>query len=1066
MENNFRERITFLSNTSINNNTKLPDKPGELAKWFAEGVRNELEALAKAGGTQNYEVISGQLLNSNIQRQAIYQFILADGTRVPEDATGILKIANEEFNVRVAGQKDNRIHLEVETKGAPPISIARAILLIDDTALLRRLEEILCEIENSPSTISPLATIMFHPEKGIVNSYDLPKSPNIDRVEGEAREALKQASSSSLTYIWGPPGTGKTYALAHLIAIFVEKGERVLIASHTNAAVDQALYETLKPTDKKGPLFGHPIVKDGRLLRLRKANDTKIPDSVQLDLVLYDKAKELESAIQQLESKVRLIKENRTEIEAQILEWEKLYVCTERISSVEENMGAIREGINYFEKAVFGWNSIVTQRLEELERAQKAWIFRKSKVGRSTQKLHNAQRDLKNGQIQYEKYKYEEIKCNEVISSLQIDIKNQQKICQEFTSSDVLKKSLSDFTTELEAKEIEIRSLQDKIEELEKELINEARVIFCTLTKNYIGKELFGQKFDVVIADEISMALPPLLFLLASRAISRVVLIGDFLQLPPIIRSDSPISNIRLGTNTFELAGLASDLKAIDHPVLVKLKTQRRMVPQIADVARHLVYSRAGGLNDHPNVFKKISPNWLDFLPESPIVIIDTADLYCWSGKQPGSLSRFNIYSATVAAELAAMAATNIIEPTAEISPPIGIVTPYAAQRRLLADLVNEMNLRQWVQPGTVHTFQGGESDLIIFDSVLDEPYYTSRLTNPKEISGVLKDLNVAITRARFKFVFIGSSEWLNRRAKPLSGLGKLWAFLKEKAALVSANEIVEFDFMKHISTHVLGINGWKSPQVEDGVNIHEILDESTFYNRFSKDVANAKTSIFGLVPYFGQYRWPRIQPFFSDALARGVEITLVTPPLAEAENRHYVEQAIRNLQKLGAIIVQASGLHGKDIVIDEKIHYTGSLNWASHRGRSEMMHRTASSTVGRKILQYMQAKYIRAASIHEDGKPRVCPYCNEQIQIVNQKRQHGFWDFQAMKVGCTNPDCKKYLRNIDERPPFREPPRCKIDGQTKYRQVKRGKGRIWQCPKHPRECPKEKVVPGDAGTL
>ncbi len=1051
---------------TLKNTNCLPKDPVELSNWFAEGVRDEIEALAKVGGTQNYEVISGQLLNSNFPKQAIYQFILADGSRVPEEATGILKTANEEFSVRVAGQKDNHIRLEIESNQAPPTSIPRAILVIDDTALLRRLEEVLGEIANSSSTISPLATIMFHPEQGIVNTNDLPKSPNIDRVEGEAREALKQASSSSLTYIWGPPGTGKTYTLAHLIAVFVERGERVLITSHTNAAVDQALYETLKPADKEGPLFDHPIVKDGRLLRIRKANDIKIPNSVQLDLILSAKAKELESAIQKLESKVKLIKENRTEIKAQMLEWEKLFACSNSFYSSKDSIELIKEKIIQCEEAIIGWNSLITQRLVNLEKAQKAWLFRKSKIERSKRELLNVEKDRQNGQILYENYKYEERNGKEAISSLQIDLGNQQIICQGLPSFEVLKKVQSDITTELEAIKIEIRSLQDKIEELEKELINEARVIFCTLTKNYIGKEIFGQKFDVVIADEISMALPPLLFLAAGRAISRVVLIGDFLQLPPIIRSDSPISNKRLGTNTFKLAGLASDLEAKDHPVLVKLKTQRRMVPQIAEVARHLVYSKAGGLNDHPDVFKKKPSKWLNFLPESPIVIIDTADLYCWSGKQPGSLSRFNIYSATVAVELAAMAATNIQEPSADISPPIGIVTPYAAQRRLLADLVNEMNLRQWVQPGTVHTFQGGESDLIIFDSVLDEPYYTSRLTNPKEISGVLKDLNVAITRAKFKFVFIGSSEWLNRRAKPLSGLGELWAFLKEKADLVSATEIVELGFMNRIATHTLGINGWKLPQVEDNTNIHEILDESTFYNRFTNDVANAKTSIFGLVPYFGQYRWPRIQPFFSDALARGVEITLVTPPLAEAENRHYVEQAIRNLQKLGAIIVQASGLHGKDIVIDEKIHYTGSLNWASHRGRSEMMHRTASSTVGRKILQYMQAKYIRAASIHENGEPRNCPYCTWPIWIVNQKKQHFFWDFQAMKVGCTNPKCKKYLRNIDERPPFKEPPRCKIDGQTKYRLVKRGKGRIWQCPKHPRECPKEKVVPGDAGLL
>ncbi len=185
-----------------------------------------------------------------------------------------------------------------------------------------------------------------------------------------------------------------------------------------------------------------------------------------------------------------------------------------------------------------------------------------------------------------------------------------------------------------------------------------------------------------------------------------------------------------------------------------------------------------------------------------------------------------------------------------------------------------------------------------------------------------------------------------------------------------------------------------------------------------------------------------------------------VTPPLSEAENHQYVEKAVKNLRDLGVVVIPATGLHGKDIVIDERVHYTGSLNWASHRGRSEIMHRTDSPSLAKLVLQYMQAKFIRRASIHEDGTPRVCPNCGSPTQVVNQRQQHGQWDFQAMKVGCTK--CKSYLRNIDERPPFKTVLLCKIEGRTKYRRVRRGRGEVWQCPKHPQECATEKVVPGD----
>ncbi|MCL5278457.1 MAG: hypothetical protein M1376_00950 [Planctomycetes bacterium] len=73
-----------------------PEDACSLAAWFAEGVRAELVALEKEGGSQNYEVFAGKLLEERGQTQVIYQFIIADGTRVPEEATGRLKTPNDE----------------------------------------------------------------------------------------------------------------------------------------------------------------------------------------------------------------------------------------------------------------------------------------------------------------------------------------------------------------------------------------------------------------------------------------------------------------------------------------------------------------------------------------------------------------------------------------------------------------------------------------------------------------------------------------------------------------------------------------------------------------------------------------------------------------------------------------------------------------------------------------------------------------------------------------------------------------------------------------------------------
>lgn len=54
-------------------------------------------------------------------------------------------------------------------------------------------------------------------------------------------EALRLADGREITFIWGPPGTGKTETVARIARHFYGQGGRVLIVSHANVAVDGAV---------------------------------------------------------------------------------------------------------------------------------------------------------------------------------------------------------------------------------------------------------------------------------------------------------------------------------------------------------------------------------------------------------------------------------------------------------------------------------------------------------------------------------------------------------------------------------------------------------------------------------------------------------------------------------------------------------------------------------------------------------------------------------------------------------------------------------------------------------
>jgi predicted nucleic acid-binding Zn-ribbon protein len=66
-------------------------------------------------------------------------------------------------------------------------------------------------------------------------------------LSNEQCEAIKTVLSTGLSYIWGPPGTGKTmWVLAKAVHICVERKEKILVLASTNLAVDNALSAILK----------------------------------------------------------------------------------------------------------------------------------------------------------------------------------------------------------------------------------------------------------------------------------------------------------------------------------------------------------------------------------------------------------------------------------------------------------------------------------------------------------------------------------------------------------------------------------------------------------------------------------------------------------------------------------------------------------------------------------------------------------------------------------------------------------------------------------------------------
>lgn len=122
-----------------------------------------------------------------------------------------------------------------------------ALSAIGDFVLIHRFQQAIRQLEMDECYSPNLAMWLFNvarariPGDGDNVSVDQWLNPHIAKNENQKQAVYKMLSAPDLCLVQGPPGTGKTTVIAEAIYQFVKKGYRVLVASQSNDAVDNAL---------------------------------------------------------------------------------------------------------------------------------------------------------------------------------------------------------------------------------------------------------------------------------------------------------------------------------------------------------------------------------------------------------------------------------------------------------------------------------------------------------------------------------------------------------------------------------------------------------------------------------------------------------------------------------------------------------------------------------------------------------------------------------------------------------------------------------------------------------
>src|SRR5207302_8368102 len=129
--------------------------------------------------------------------------------------------------------------------------------------------------------------------------------------------------------------------------------------------------------------------------------------------------------------------------------------------------------------------------------------------------------------------------------------------------------------------------------------------------------------------------------------------------------------------------------------------------------------------------------------------------------------SRLNFLSATVCVDLAELLFRDgVLAENTQKQRRILIICPYNPHAKLLRLLIKHQGLECHVEAGTVHSFQGSEADLVIFDLVNDEPHWKVGLFMPAKDDDNRRMINVALTRARRRLIVVGDFDYCEKLSR------------------------------------------------------------------------------------------------------------------------------------------------------------------------------------------------------------------------------------------------------------------------------------------------------------
>jgi superfamily I DNA and/or RNA helicase/ssDNA-binding Zn-finger/Zn-ribbon topoisomerase 1 len=1052
-------------------------------------LRADIAYLEQEGGSQIL-IKNGKFLAQEGE-QFLYQFELDLFQGVDENAEIEIRIGKDTTQGKIYSLDEKSIQLALENYLGSSIYEAR--LIISNSYLLKILCEKLEEAKNTNKQISQLSELVLDPSKAIISSINSYEKVGKQIPNSSQENAIKLALGSQVSFIWGPPGTGKTSVIVPIIKNLIDQNKNILLISHTNLATNRALRAFLNVMcEHAGDELPEELLKEehfGKYLRIGSnfSELEKYQNYIDIRKIAEEKVKPLIKELEKINSEIDKLDKEITNLQILLDKINKLNNL--KIDLQNKKHDASKNTEQYNDTKIEIENLEV--RLKKINLAIEEYqssgtlkrLFSGISLGNLTSNKTNIiteldikqkENNISESRIERDKNQIEEL--DNVIKGLKEETegKNTNDLNSQLETINKDSKNLKE----------QRDALQKNINEIQESVVIEAKLIATTLSNCYVNKSVLNRSYDCVIIDEASMAPIPALFYAAGLAKEKVIVVGDFCQLPPIAKhrilySDLRTQEVKDLETTLVTKWLKDDIYTFSRtkemlrtgelvPWLRQLNIQYRMDPDIGDVVNHIMYEQFPKTfwlqhgDNTKNRRDEVRENLIihsEPLTGSSIGIYET-DKKTSFPYRTKSGSYYNLYQALLSVHIAEEAIKNCNQNSQKpIS--IGIITPFRPQANLIQKIVEDRGLEKQVQSDTVHRFQGEEKDIIIFDLVTSQPTHLTDDGSPEGDDEKL--LNVAFSRAKLKCILVADISTALQKHSQSSAIRKFIEYcVKKEFPIIKANTI--FSGFTTMEEEWLGkIYGLSDIKTVIGEGL--ITDQGNFYQAFLKDILEAEKEVIIDSPFVTMNRVEQMVPIIKMAIDKGVKVFVLTRISEDQQSfmKNQSIEALSLLEKMGVIVLPFKGFpHRKLAIIDRKILWNGSLNILSQRDSQEMMIRTEGAGTCDQILGFIRFDKNIGKTAGEDHLEH-CEFCNKVGSWYwTDYGMFGLWTYcltgghKKGKLPKTEEELKKKKEVIQEKRKSvkeRTPEGVPICPDHQIPMViKKGRyGEFWGCPKYPR---------------